>query len=432
MPNDHSGARIRLAAALLVASSACGSSSGSAKDVTLDVKQWRDDLRVLASELPTRHANAFHSVTRASFDSAVAALDSALPHLDSDAREVGFRRLVALIGDGHTSLSTSSDARRLPLRFRWFGDPVRAPGALELRLTDAAPPYDHLLGARVLRVGDSSAAGAYQALTAIIADGETVGSRRAASTYFLRRPDLLHGLDVSRTRDSIRFELSDDGGRVRDVWVQPSLPGTRPPWRSAAIREPLYLSRPDDPFWFTRLADARGDSSTVYLAFGGYPGWFDFWRRSRRLMKYLDQHRAWRLVIDLRDNAGGDFNEGRRLLIPGLRNRPAVSSPGHLYVLTGPVTFSAAMTNAVDLRRELGAILVGEPTGARPNQYQEGDSFTLPHSGWRVSVATRYYRFQARDTPGVLPDHDAAQTWDDYRAGRDPALEWILAQPLRP
>ena len=90
------------------------------------------------------------------------------------------------------------------------------------------------------------------------------------------------------------------------------------------------------------------------------------------------------------------------------------------------------MTNAADLRRELRAILVGEPTGARPNQYQEGESFTLPHSRFRVSVATRYYRFQTEDTPGVLPDHYAAQTWNDYRAGRDPALEWILAQPLRP
>jgi hypothetical protein len=87
------------------------------------------------------------------------------------------------------------------------------------------------------------------------------------------------------------------------------------------------------------------------------------------------------------------------------------------------------MTNAADLRRELGAILVGEPTGGRPNQYQEHGSFTLPHSGFVVSVATRYYRFQAQDTPGVLPDHYAAPSWDEYRAGRDPSLEWVLAQP---
>jgi hypothetical protein len=90
------------------------------------------------------------------------------------------------------------------------------------------------------------------------------------------------------------------------------------------------------------------------------------------------------------------------------------------------------MTNAADLRRELRAVLVGEPTGGRPNQYQEGDNFTLPHSRFQVSVATRYYRFQAEDTPGVLPDHYVAPTWDDYRSGRDPLLEWILARPLRP
>lgn len=54
----------------------------------------------------------------------------------------------------------------------------------------------------------------------------------------------------------------------------------------------------------------------------------------------------------------------------------------------------AAMTNAVDFRREFGAILVGEPTGARPNQYQESGNFTLPNSGLRITVSTRYYQFQ--------------------------------------
>jgi C-terminal processing protease CtpA/Prc len=134
------------------------------------------------------------------------------------------------------------------------------------------------------------------------------------------------------------------------------------------------------------------------------------------------------LVIDIRNNTGGNFKKVRKLLIPGLKKRPNVCSPGHLFVLTGPVTFSAAMTNAVDLRRECNAILVGEPTGARPNQYQEGRSFLLPSSKLRVTVSTRYYAFQEEDTPGVIPDHHIMQSWQDHREGIDPVLEWVVAQ----
>lgn len=188
MPNAHARVVARLAISLLFASGACARSAGSEAGPDFASKQWREDLGVLATELPKHHANAFHSVTRASFDSAVAAVDSALSRLDADAREVAFRRLVAMIGDGHTGLSTSSDSPQLPLRFSWFGDPIRKPAALELRVTHAAPSYGYLLGGRILRVGDSTAAGAYQALTSIIAGGESVGSRRVVGAYFLRRP----------------------------------------------------------------------------------------------------------------------------------------------------------------------------------------------------------------------------------------------------
>jgi hypothetical protein len=89
------------------------------------------------------------------------------------------------------------------------------------------------------------------------------------------------------------------------------------------------------------------------------------------------------------------------------------------------------MTNAVDLRQQLRAVLVGEPTGARPNQYQESGGFILPNSRLRVNVSTRYYRFQEEDTPGVLPDYHIAPSWDDWLSGRDSVLEWVQTRPIR-
>jgi hypothetical protein len=87
------------------------------------------------------------------------------------------------------------------------------------------------------------------------------------------------------------------------------------------------------------------------------------------------------------------------------------------------------MTNVTDFRRETEAILVGEPTGARPNGYQENHWFTLPSSKLRASCATLKYRFQPdQDTQAVFPDQRIDPDWLSFRAGEDAALTWILAQ----
>ena len=138
----------------------------------------------------------------------------------------------------------------------------------------------------------------------------------------------------------------------------------------------------------------------------------------------IDQSAARRVVIDLRRNEGGDFTLVRRFMLPVLRGRPS-----RVYGIIGPGTFSAAMVNSLDLRSELKATLVGEPTGARPNSYSEHGDFTLPNSGLRVSYSTRYYRFGADSDTAVEPDRRIEPTWQDFRSGRDPVLDWILAQP---
>src|SRR5262245_27129810 len=47
----------------------------------LSAADWQADLRYFATEIPKRHKNAFHHVSRAEFDRDVAALESAIPSL---------------------------------------------------------------------------------------------------------------------------------------------------------------------------------------------------------------------------------------------------------------------------------------------------------------------------------------------------------------
>jgi hypothetical protein len=88
------------------------------------------------------------------------------------------------------------------------------------------------------------------------------------------------------------------------------------------------------------------------------------------------------------------------------------------------------MTNISDFRRETEAILVGEPTGGRPNGYQENHLFTLPHSKLRASCSMLKYRFQpGSEADAVFPDQRIDPDWQLSSTGKDAALQWILARP---
>ena len=145
------------------------------------------------------------------------------------------------------------------------------------------------------------------------------------------------------------------------------------------------------------------------------------------MSRLVDQAAVRRLIIDMRWNQGGNYTKGREYLIYKLAFMPALNRAGNLFVITGRGAFSAGMTNITDFRRETEAILVGEPTGARPNGYQENHLFTLPLSKLRVSCSMLRYRFQPdSETDAVFridPD------WSLFSAGKDAALQWILARP---
>jgi hypothetical protein len=115
-------------------------------------------------------------------------------------------------------------------------------------------------------------------------------------------------------------------------------------------------------------------------------------------------------------------------LIDGLAARPALA--GRVFVIVGMHTFSSAVIDAMQLVRRLHARLVGGPTAGAPSGYGEVGSFELPHAHLRVQFSTRH--FANPDFPGdaLRPDLPVTVRAADWFAGRDPALDAILAAPV--
>ncbi len=388
---------------------------------TLDLSAaaWREDLRFLAAELPRRHKNAFHAITREQFARAVADLDRRIPALTAQQIVAGLLRLTAMIGDGHTDLNLPRAYGRVPLGLFWFGD--------ELRVTRTTPAYRRALGARLVSVGGVGVADLYARQQPYISQDESEGFRRGASAYYTIIPALLQALGVAAEPTHARYTFAGERGRRFTLDLPATGRDTKAAWVYPFKQTPLYLQHPDEPLWYEPLEGGR----TVYLNFNAYPSRAAFRKFAQGLFAYLDTHQTKRLIVDLRQNGGGDFTKGRDFIISEIVKRPALMRPESLYVLIGRVTYSAGMTNATDFRKDARAVLVGEPTGARPNGYQENRYFKLPNSHLDVSVSTLFYKFQEADTPGVMPDKFIPPLWAANRDGRDPALAWILAQPVK-
>jgi hypothetical protein len=412
----------KLLLSLLLSIPAAALLAGQSRPAGLDAAKWREDVRYFARELPRRHKNAFHTTPKEQFDRSIAELDAAIPSLEEHQIIVRLHQIAGAVGDGHTGVRLSPRFNRYPISLYWFGP--------DLRIIAAQKEYAAILGRRVVKIDGMDIAEVRARVGTCFpsARSENDWYEMSTSPEFIARPEVLHALGIVKSRERAAFTLEDDEGRESVVEIgAAAVPAAvngvvNMQLQSAAKSQPLNRQRPNEPFWFIYLAD----SNTTYASFRSYDG---LGQHARELFAALDRKPTSRLVIDLRQNGGGDFFEGRKHLVEPVKKRPALNQKGRVFIAVGRRTFSAAMVNAIDFRKETNAILVGEPIGERPNSYSENDPMTLPNSRLVVSYSTRYYKFLDEDVPAVEPDHRIDPTWPDFLAGRDAVMDWILSQP---
>jgi hypothetical protein len=250
---------------------------------------------------------------------------------------------------------------------------------------------------------------------------ETDALRGVRSAALLSQAMVLHGLGILPSREIAHYTVRLDDGRQEVLQIS-SVPGAAASdsgWLQAVSKPPLWLQKPNEGFWCTYLDEFR----TGYCAFRSYK---KLKQTSAALKGLIASKHPENLVIDLRLNTGGDFTLGLKYVVKPIQEAASVNRPGHLFVLIGAKTFSAAMSNAVHFRERTHALLVGEPIGEKPNSYQEARDMTLPNSHWDVRYSIKFYRFGSSAENLVRADQEVRQTWEDYREGRDPVMEWIL------
>jgi hypothetical protein len=146
-----------------------------------------------------------------------------------------------------------------------------------------------------------------------------------------------------------------------------------------------------------------------------------------RLRRHLDEHATRALVIDVRNNNGGNgylLTSLLRTLVHFETTRPGART----FVITGPYTFSATQTFISQVDRLTNATFVGEPSGSRPTFVGEDTQLYLPWSGSRGSVSTRLHTsYPVEERIWIAPEIPVPALASDWLAGRDAAREAVLA-----
>jgi hypothetical protein len=330
--------------------------------------------------------------------------------------------------DGHTQifpLQAQLDFHTYPIRLYLFSD--------GLFVIDAQPPYEDLIGAEVIRVGETDTETAFS-MVETVTPYDNVMTRRVGMPLFFVIGEVLQSLGLIDDVNTGRFTFAMPDGTEREVDLTPTPAESYPSWVIEIVGlpvrdEPLTLSHRDDPFWHTYLES----QDTLYIQYNligrSNTAGTSLISFADEISDFVEATPPTRVILDMRHNAGGD-NTTYRPFLNVLSNHAYFQESGRLFVIIGRQTFSAATNFVTELEgRNPNVIFVGEPTGGSPNLYGDTRPINLPNSGIVAQVSSRYWQ---KSTPDDLRDALAPQiavemASDDFFGGHDPVMDAIFA-----
>src|ERR1035438_7154238 len=397
-----------LAAALLILAPARG--------LAITAAQWQSDLQYLVAHLKSTHSNLFFHVSAEDFNAAVDDLNQGIPQLSDTQIKVRMMKIVAMLGDAHTAVY--SPFAFLPIRFRWFGD--------GLFVNAAAPEYGRALGAKVIEIGNLPVDQAYDAVSMVISHENDQWVRELTETY-LGTPELLAALGVTSGPGSVRYLFQDMSGTRFEMQVSPSSSDLLWPPDSTNGIVPLWRWNFSLNYWFQYLPTTH----TVYLAYNrctempdlSFAGFLD------QVLAFIRQQPVDRVVVDLRNNTGGDSQVIQPLLNELSRNADLRRK---MTAIIGQATFLRGVMAAAALAYQFGIPLIGQPSGGSTDLFGNVVQFSLPNSGLVVACSTRFFiAYPGYTANSLRPDVPVPMSSADYFARHDPFLLAALVWPAR-
>lgn len=386
-------------------------------------KAWRCDIDYLAKRVIELHYSPYHHTSKANFDQLILELKLNIDTISDEQIVVELMKIFGSLGNGHNLIIPTSPQKgalkRLPVQFYQFND--------GLFIVGTEIGFEKWIGYKVENIEGTPIEKALRK-TQVVNSRDNDMQTLWLGPYYLSLPDVLEGLGIVKTANEVTLSLSDSKGVSQEVTMNPI------DWNFAGFpklpqrmmdTQPLFLSKINDPYWYTFFQDG----TIIYIQFNTVTNkenqsLEDF---NIELRGQIVQSKAHNLVLDLRHNHGGDGS----LLPPILKTLESfeiMNPDGKVFVIIGRETFSAGHNLLTEITKNINPILVGEPSGSKPNHIGESGWFRLPYSGVMGLVSTQFHQDSKPEDnrKWIAPHIPISLSSTDYFNGNDRALNTIM------
>ena len=413
----------RTSALALAAVLALGMGVQAAGPGASKVDDRREDLTMFYETLKDSHPDLFANTPEETFLARKAELTE---HLDtaSDVEFLfGLQSLAALVGDSHTSVQVADSVvdqlNAYPMVLSWRDG--------HWYLTTVPAEEQDLLGAEVTAIGGRSMAEVVKTFGRVLSADNPVKLRRQYRQV-CNVADYYAYLGLAKAGEPLALTLAD--GKTVSIAPMPYLSlgeaeivqlGAEVPQPATARQKCNYCALPlSGQVYYIQYNVCQEDPALPMEDFAA------------QVQADLEAGGYSRVLVDLRNNGGG--SDG--VIWPLLSVlRQEMDDGTEVVGLIGEATFSSAIINAVELQ-EMGIPLVGEPASGSVDHFGSVSGFSLPNSGIQIGVSSKYIDLgtlldadAGRGVESLEPDIAVPQTMADTLAGRDTAVEWLLAHP---
>jgi hypothetical protein len=369
---------------------------------------WAADLSKLDQMVRSSHISPFTIHSEAEWKAKLAEIGPKLAGANPDEQFALIASLVGLL-DTHSGIMPNGGLHPYEVMFYKFSD-----GWFTVAAKDAS-----LIGSRLISIGGHPVDEVESTLRPLIPHDNEMGfldGVEGALSYV----EFLHGSGIvtdpakpqyvlqraDGTQVTVDFPVVDEGTWEGEFHILGDLVG----------RAPEAVARRGEVVW-TRLDKATKTFLASVTDYG------DMSAAATALTAALDSGKAGRVVLDMRYLRGGSGDFG---LFDVLKNDPRVNREGGLTVLIGRENVSVATLFVYQFDVQTHALLVGEPTPARADNFRcSCVDINVGQSGIVVTVpGSMSYNGDPRSE--IAPDVLMPLRSADFFAGRDPVLDAAL------
>lgn len=403
-------------------------------------QEWLEDIDFMIGRINAQHPNMYANVSKVEFTKAANELKAKVPNSSDQKIVFGIHELLAKLKDMHTGFAPwqSEDPTVLsyynmyPVFFYQFSDGIFVKAA--------SKDHKNIIGQKVLKFGKLTAEETRDRIMTLI-NGDNYNGRLALCDLYFSLVGALDYCDVGIEENQLTLTLEDDNLTQSEYTVAPMSFGEVVQLIIASRNRqkekdffdlsdisknptPLYLSKPGNAYWYQYIPEHK--TMFVYLKEMQPKSSGDFDRFYKEVLDEFDKSGAEKLVLDVRNNGGGDHFE--MPLLKGVIARPQLDKPDKLFVIIGRVTGSATQHFATQFDIYTNATFIGEDTGGRSNHYGAQRFFTIPNSKIPVRTSQIYHQDATEwDMADCThPDFYLTLSSDNFTKNEDPVLDFIF------